>query len=123
MRKRSMSLLLGTAMTVTLLCGCGGGGQTAGTTTTAAAATEGAATAAGETKGAEGGEAQATDGAEGSNSSYQFTDTITLICPVKAGGDTDRNTRVLGEYMQKYLGVNVIVKNVDGGATVMGMQE
>ena len=25
--------------------------------------------------------------------------------------------------MQKYAGVNVVVKNVDGGATVMGMQE
>lgn len=54
---------------------------------------------------------------------YQFTDDITIICPVKAGGDTDRNTRVLAETMQKYTGVNVVVKNVDGGATVMGMQE
>ncbi|MGF6907526.1 tripartite tricarboxylate transporter substrate binding protein [Fusobacterium sp. PH5-44] len=56
-------------------------------------------------------------------SEYKFTSTITLICPLNPGGDTDRNTRVLAEYMQKYLGVNVIVKNVNGGATVMGMQE
>ncbi len=54
---------------------------------------------------------------------YEFTDDITIICPVKAGGDTDRNTRTLAEAMAKYTGVNVVVKNVDGGATVMAMQE
>ena len=54
---------------------------------------------------------------------YEFTEDITIICPVKAGGDTDRNTRTLAEAMAKYTGVNVVVKNVDGGATVMGMQE
>ena len=59
----------------------------------------------------------------GSAMAYEFTDDITLICPVKAGGDTDRNTRTLAEAMQKYTGVNVVVKNVDGGATVMAMQE
>ncbi|MDO4621147.1 MAG: tripartite tricarboxylate transporter substrate-binding protein [Lachnospiraceae bacterium] len=53
----------------------------------------------------------------------QFDGDITIICPVKAGGDTDRNTRYLAEAMQKIVGVNVVVKNVDGGATVMGMQE
>ena len=56
-------------------------------------------------------------------SNEAFDGTITIICPVKAGGDTDRNARVLAQYMQKYLGVNVVVKNVDGGSTVMGMQE
>lgn len=54
---------------------------------------------------------------------YEFKETITIICPTPAGGDTDRNTRFLAQGMQKYAGVNVIVKNVDGAATVMGMQE
>ncbi|MDR1835921.1 MAG: tripartite tricarboxylate transporter substrate binding protein [Fusobacteriaceae bacterium] len=48
---------------------------------------------------------------------------VTIICPVAPGGDTDRNARVLAQYLQKYLGTTVIVKNVNGGATVMGMQE
>ena len=48
---------------------------------------------------------------------------IQIICPVKAGGDTDYNTRVIAQYLSKYLGVNVIVTNVDGGATILGMQQ
>lgn len=48
---------------------------------------------------------------------------IQIICPVKAGGDTDYNTRVLATYLEKYLGTSVVVTNVDGGATVMGMQQ
>lgn len=48
---------------------------------------------------------------------------IQIICPVKAGGDTDRNTRSLAIALEKYLGVSVVVTNVDGGATVIGMQQ
>ncbi|MEA5011449.1 MAG: tripartite tricarboxylate transporter substrate binding protein [Angelakisella sp.] len=51
------------------------------------------------------------------------TKPVQIICPVKAGGDTDRNTRTIAQIMSKYLGVNVVVTNVDGGATVMGMQQ
>lgn len=61
--------------------------------------------------------------AENAPAAHEFKDTITIICPVKAGGDTDRNTRVLAEYMSKYTGVDVVVENIAGGATVMGMQE
>lgn len=48
---------------------------------------------------------------------------IQIICPLKAGGDTDYNTRVIAKYLEKYLGVNVVVTNVDGGATILGMQQ
>lgn len=48
---------------------------------------------------------------------------ITIICPVKAGGDTDRNAREIATRLSKYLKTNVIVENINGGATVMGMQE
>lgn len=48
---------------------------------------------------------------------------IQIICPVKAGGDTDYNTRVIARYLSEYLGVNVVVTNVEGGATVLGMQQ
>ena len=39
---------------------------------------------------------------------YEFTDDITIICPVKAGGDTDRNTRTLAEAMAK-IGKNAVI--------------
>ena len=48
---------------------------------------------------------------------------IQIICPVKAGGDTDYNTRVIAQYLSKYLDVNVVVTNVEGGATILGMQQ
>ncbi len=48
---------------------------------------------------------------------------IQIICPVKAGGDTDRNTRQLAIALEKVLGVSVAVVNVNGGATVLGMQQ
>lgn len=48
---------------------------------------------------------------------------IQIVCPVKAGGDTDRNSRSLAKAMQKYLNTTVVVTNVDGGATVTGMKQ
>ncbi len=119
MRRKLFGMALAAAFTITTLAGCSSGSSSTASTTaaaTTAAATEAAAEAAEEKS------EEATEAAEAA-ADYEFTDTITLICPVKAGGDTDRNTRLLAEAMQKYAGVNVVVKNVDGGATVMGMQE
>lgn len=48
---------------------------------------------------------------------------IQIVCPVKAGGDTDRNTRQLALALEKVLGVSVVTVNVNGGATVMGMEQ
>lgn len=48
---------------------------------------------------------------------------VQLIVPLKAGGDTDYNARVLAKYMGKYLGKPVVVTNVNGGATMIGMQQ
>lgn len=48
---------------------------------------------------------------------------IQIICPVKPGGDTDRNTRDLAIALEKILGVSVVVSNIDGGATVIAMQQ
>lgn len=111
MRKRISVLLAALAMTGALTA-CGSSSQA--TTAATEAKTEAKTEAASE---------GTTESAAAEDTGYKFEETVTLICPVKAGGDTDRNTRVLAEYMQKYMGVNVIVKNVDGGATVMGMQE
>lgn len=116
-RKKVLSVVLGIALMVSMLAGCDEQAEPASAASQAASAEQ--------TKAAtEGANAKDTaTEAESAAAGYEFKDTITLICPVKAGGDTDRNTRLLAQYMQKYAGVNVIVKNVDGGATVMGMQE
>ena len=51
------------------------------------------------------------------------TKPIQIVVPVKAGGDTDYNARVLATYVEKYIGKPVVVINVDGGATVSGMKQ
>ena len=112
MKKKILSALMCTIIAAAAFTGCGG------------AASESTAAPAADAKEETGESATATaeEGAETAADS-QFTEDITIICPVKAGGDTDRNTRTLAQAMQKITGVNVVVKNVDGGATVMGMQE
>ena len=110
MKRKIFTMILGTALAVSMLSGCSSKEEAA--STTAAQAEQPAE--------------DNTESAEGESSeggAYEFTDNITIICPVKAGGDTDRNARLLAQAMQKYAGVNVIVQNVDGGATVMGMQQ
>ena len=51
------------------------------------------------------------------------TKPIQIVVPVKAGGDTDYNARVLASFVEKHLGKPVVVVNVDGGATVAGMKQ
>lgn len=106
MRKKLFGVILGTALATSAIAGCSSKQET----TEAPATTEAQAE-------------EQTQSAEAEPVQHEFTETITIICPLKAGGDTDRNTRILAEAMQKYAGVDVVVKNVDGGATVMGMQE
>src|SRR5262249_60941550 len=46
---------------------------------------------------------------------------ITIIVPFAAGGPTDTLARVLGEHMRGSLGQPVIVENVTGGGTTIGV--
>ncbi len=48
---------------------------------------------------------------------------ITVVVPVKAGGDTDSYARVFSQYLEKELGVSVTVKNVDGASGTIGSRE
>jgi tripartite-type tricarboxylate transporter receptor subunit TctC len=112
MKKKILSALMCTIIAAAAFTGCGG----AASESTAAPSADAKEETAESTNDA------AEEGAE-TTADSQFTEDITIICPVKAGGDTDRNTRTLAQAMQKITGVNVVVKNVDGGATVMGMQE
>lgn len=57
--------------------------------------------------------------AEGKQESYPGRD-ITLVVPVKAGGDTDSYARIFAQYLQQELGVGVAIKNVDGASGTVG---
>ena len=46
---------------------------------------------------------------------------ITIIVPFAAGGPTDTLARILGEHMRASLGQPVIVENVTGGGTTIGV--
>lgn len=48
---------------------------------------------------------------------------ISVVVPVKAGGDTDVYARILAQYMEKDLGVSIAIKNVDGASGTIGSRE
>ena len=101
--------LLTTAAILASFAGCGGGTKAASSSSASPAANAAAS---------------GSESSEASKTTVDFpTKPIQIICPVKAGGDTDRNTRVLATALQKYLDTPLVVTNVDGGATVMGMQQ
>ncbi len=51
------------------------------------------------------------------------SDSIQVIVPVKAGGDTDANARLLAKYMEKDLGVAMPIVNVSGSSGTVGMEQ
>lgn len=114
MKKKMAMLICAAAVSMAMAAGCGKSSESSSSGTTAGeqkAETENA------------GEQEA-GGSENTTADVDFPKKpIQIICPVKAGGDTDYNTRVIAQYLSKYLGVNVIVTNVDGGATILGMQQ
>ena len=48
---------------------------------------------------------------------------ISIVVPVSAGGDTDAYARIIALYLEKELGVNVTIKNVDGASGTIGSRE
>ena len=48
---------------------------------------------------------------------------ITLIVPFAAGGGTDIGTRLVAKYAEQHLGQPLVVKNVDGGGSEVGVTE
>lgn len=48
---------------------------------------------------------------------------ITLIVPFAAGGGTDIGTRIVTKYAEKYLGQPLVVKNIDGGGSEVGVTQ
>ncbi len=48
---------------------------------------------------------------------------VTLIVPFKAGGGTDIGTRIVCKYAEKYLGQPLVIKNIDGGGSEVGVSQ
>ncbi|MBN1827586.1 MAG: tripartite tricarboxylate transporter substrate binding protein [Deltaproteobacteria bacterium] len=48
---------------------------------------------------------------------------VTMIVPFKAGGGTDIGSRIVANYAEKNLGQPLIVKNVDGGGSEVGVSQ
>lgn len=48
---------------------------------------------------------------------------VTLIVPFKAGGGTDIGTRIIAKYAEKHLGKPLVIKNVEGGGSEVGVSQ
>src|SRR5699024_10976104 len=60
---------------------------------------------------------------QNNNESSYPEETIELVVPASAGGDTDRNARLLAEYLEEELDQSVVVENVEGSSGSVGVQE
>ncbi|WP_052361922.1 hypothetical protein [Geomicrobium sp. JCM 19038] len=67
------------------------------------------------------GESQATV-SEASVESYP-NQTIEVVVPAGAGGDTDLGARLLSQYVGEELGVNMVVSNIAGAGGSVGSRE
>ena len=48
---------------------------------------------------------------------------LTFIVPVGVGGNYDMMSRILAPYLEKYTGATVVVKNVEGGGSIIGTNQ
>jgi tripartite-type tricarboxylate transporter receptor subunit TctC len=107
--KKAIALVTAIAMSMTLmLTGCSSSESSSSTTT--AAATEAAA-------------AEETTAAEAAAEATTETDwpkeTVTMVVPYSAGGDTDTYCRQMCKLLGEKLGVNFVVVNTTGGSGVV----
>lgn len=76
--------------------------------------------AKGDTK-TDGSKSGSTSTASSGTSDNYPTKPITDIVPTSAGGSTDLYQRLIGNYIEKYLGQSFVVENKTGGAQVIGV--
>ena len=69
-----------------------------------------------------GGDTPASSGASGEAAAWPKGN-IEIIVPFKAGGAMDLSARLTATYLKKYLGVEVSVNNVEGGANWVGYHQ
>ena len=112
--RKVIAVGLSMVLAASCLWGCSSGGN--------APAAEGAAKSTGETAAVEQTETEAQEG-EGQGKPFD-SKTVTLYCPVATGTEMDTLSRLVSEYLPKYLdGQNVVVENIAGaGTTVCGSQ-
>lgn len=60
---------------------------------------------------------------EGQSAKDFPTKPVNLIIPYKAGGGTDIGARILTKYAEKYLGKPIIIKNIEGGGSEVGVSQ
>ncbi len=100
--KKLVAIVLSLVMVLSLTA-CGGGG----TTTTAAPA----------------GSTAAPEGSTAAPAAEWPKGNISIVVPFKAGGAMDLSARLTAQYLKKYLGVEVTVDNVEGGANWVGYRK
>jgi len=67
-------------------------------------------------------ETPTTSAAESTKAPVNFpTRDITYVVPYSAGGSSDQMARLMSNYAKKYLGVNIIIENIPGGAGNVGL--
>lgn len=54
------------------------------------------------------------------NAEFKFTHPVTIIVPFTAGGATDRIVRTVQPYLEKQLGTNVVIENINGAGGAIG---
>lgn len=104
--KKVAALTLALTMAAAMMTGCG-----SSSSSESAADTESEAPAD-----------QTAEATDGEDIDYP-TDAIQMIVPVKAGGDTDANARLLAQYMEPELGVSIPIVNVEGSSGTIGMEQ
>lgn len=101
MKKKIVAVTLAAAMAISM-AGCAGNGPAKATSAETAAGTGAGEKAdpASENKEAEGTGSPKEEGGTAARADFPKKP-IQIICPVKAGGDTDYNTRVIAQYLSK----------------------
>src|SRR5699024_10671884 len=64
-----------------------------------------------------------SDGQNAQDTEDYPNDSIKIIVPWDAGGDTDAVYRIVGEELSEVLDQNVIIENIAGGSGIIGSQE
>lgn len=81
-------------------------------------------TTAGSSSAQSGGTSSASTGSSASSSTDDYpTKVIRNIVCTSAGGSTDLYNRLMGNYIERYLGQGFVVENITGGAQVIGTTE
>ena len=105
MKKRILSALLASAM-LFALAACGNNQQTPSNSNPSGPANSGGAVSA-------------QQPAAPSDSGYTTKPITNIVC-TSAGGSTDLYNRLIGNYIEPYLGQGFVIENVTGGAQVIG---